>query len=696
MKKITTILLGLLFVSLPYAQDFNDAQNTEEEQDTQEGAVRRFYSEKKKEHVQKTESWIASGKMGTIVKAELDSLMDGFFITNPAEKQTIALEYLGNLGSPGQSKIFFDRRKKSDFLFFQPYQIYYTPSEEVQYYNTRIPYSLVNYYSGGPSLRKEQRVNGLLAVNVTPSFNFGIYGDWLTGYGVYASQSTKVHNTGFFSSYLGKHHHLMANISLNGFENYENGGLTTPIYVTNPRETGELEAQNMPVFWENNVWSKVNNWNTFLNYKYHIGIEKSVQVTEDSVTNVFIPVTSFIYTFRSERDYKKYYERDLKSGGRLPVDSFYNAKRLNSSLYVNESFTLDSTRFSQMKHTLGIMLNEEYNTLARFGLTGYVTADIKNYTYLDGRNPAKPNEADTLLGYLIHPEYRKERRSKIGVGANLAKHLGEAFTYDFGGEYYLITEKKGAVAYLFEGNIRTKFNLWEQEINLSAQAEYRRDCPDFLEEYYFSNRIKWDTTFLSKDVFSAKGILTLPSFPFYPSFGLTLSAGLQNLNHYIYWDQTAMPKQYNGNIQLVDFTLKQRMKFLRYFHWENAVTWQKTSEPAIIPLPELCWYSNFYFMYEKLFDVLTLQIGADMRYNSRYYAPNYFPATGMFYQQQEHQTGDYPHINAYFNFHLKQARFFIEYNHLNKGWWSNDYLVLPGYALNPNYLKLGVSLYLAD
>ena len=484
----------------------------------------------------------------------------------------------------------------------------------------------------------------------------------------------------------------MANISFNGFENYENGGLTDMANVTNPRETGDLEAQNMPVFFENNAWSKLSNWNSYVNYKYHIGIERGIQVTEDSVTNVFIPVTSFIYTFRSESDYKKYYERSMN----MNPEGFYNVKRLNNALYVNSAFTLDSTRFSQMKHILGIMLNEEYNTLARFGLTGYATVDIKNYTYLDGRNTSKPNDADSLLGYLINPAYKKESRYKVGVGANLAKRLGKAFTYDFGGEYFFVTEKKRAVSYTLEGNIQSKFNLWKQEINLGAQAEYRRECPDLLEEYYFSNHIKWDTAFSHKNIFLTKGVLTFPSFPFYPSFGLSLMAGLQNLKYYIYWDETAMPKQCNNNIQIIDFTIKQRIKFLWYLHWDNVVTWQKTSEPAVIPLPAVCWYSNFYFMYEKIFDVLDVQVGADMRYNTKYYAPNYLPATGMFYQQNEYQTGGYPHINAYINCHLKQARFFFIYNHLNKGFGSNNYLILPGYALNPAYFKLGVSLFLAD
>lgn len=692
MKKTVGIILSFLLVFSLYAQEEHDEHDDHEHDQHQ-----RLYSnssDKKKR--QKTETWIASGKLGFIQQADLDTALNGFFITNPAEKKTISLQHLGNLGSPAQSQIYFDRQQKSDFLFFKPYEIYYTPSEEIQYFNTRLPYTNLSYYSGGPTKRKERRINGVFAVNVTPKFNVGMYGDWLNGYGAYASQSTKSYNTGFFGSYIGKHHHVMANISFNGYENYENGGLVDMETVTNPRETGELEAQNMPVYFEDNVWSKLTNWNSFFNYKYHIGIERDVQVTEDSVAKTFIPVTSFIYTFRSESDRKKYYERSLNAGGRIPVDSFYRANGLLDTLYVNNMSTLDSVRFWQMKHTVGISLNEEFNTLARFGLTGYVTADIKNYTYLNDKDLQKPGEEDSLLGFLINPEYKNEKRYKLGIGATLSKHLGKMLTYDFSGEYFFKDEKNGAGTFYLGGNVQSKFKLWKQDVEVSAHANYRQECPDFFEEYYFSNHIKWDTTFSRKNILSVKGLLSLPSFHFYPSFGLSFMVGLENYKNYIYWDKKAMPQQHKENIQVVQFSIKQQIKFLWYLHWDNEVTYQQTSDSEIIPIPELSWYSNFYFRFDKLFNVLTIQIGADMRYSTKYYAPRYLPATGVFYMQDEYQTGDYPYVSVYANCQLKQARFFIEYNHLNKAWGSNNYIVTPGYALNPSYFKFGVSAYFGN
>ena len=142
--------------------------------------------------------------------------------------------------------------------------------------------------------------------------------------------------------------------------------------------------------------------------------------------------------------------------------------------------------------------------------------------------------------------------------------------------------------------------------------------------------------------------------------------------------------------QTVYFGINQNFR-LWYFHWDNNLVFQKTSNNYVLPLPEWSWYSNFYFQYNNLFGVLSLQLGVNMRYNTKYYAPAYMPATGQFYIQNKQEFGDYPYMNAYINCHLKRARFFVEYNHLNKGMSGDNYLVLPGYALNPSFIKFGVS-----
>lgn len=668
MKKISVILISLFFPFFAFAQDGQaDAQS---------------FKKKKPETEKRIQTWRITDVTGAVANAPLDTLIDNYIVTDPALKRTIGLQSLGAMGSPSQSLIFSDRAKRSDFLFFHPYELYYCAPEDVVFYNTQVPYTYLNYYSGGISNRDERRLNGVFTVNVNPKLNFGMYGDWVNTYGAYSSQSVRNYNAGFFGSYMGKHNELMLGVSFNGFENYENGGLMDERVVTNPNTTGDLEPQTMPVFFENNAWSKLVNWNSFLNYKYHIGINRSVQVTEDSVATEFIPVTSFFYTFRSEVDYKKYYEKSA-----LKCDSFYRYHNFDTTKSVNVAQTLDSTRFWQMKHTVGITLNEEYNTLLRFGLSGYFTADIKHYaTPYSRESYALPDS----LNRMCDLAYDDVNKYKYGIGARLSKHLGKKLTYDVYGEYFFFDEKETQKSFNLGASLSSDFLLGKQNITLAAQAWVESSAPDYLEEHYFSNRMAWNRDFEHKQRRELVGVLSFPQMCFYDGLGLSLKAGLSNVDNYVYFDEVAKPTQCEDNIEVLNLSVDEKFR-LWYFHLDNELSYQKSSDDHVIPLPALSSYSKFYFQYDKMFGVLTFQLGVDLRYNSKYYAPAYMPVTGQFYNQREQKYGEYPYMDVFLNCHLKRARFFIQYNHLNLDWSNHHYVAMPGYALNPAFLKLGVS-----
>lgn len=268
MKNVGIILSSLFFPLMVMAQG---------------GQAEGQSSKKKPMADRRIVTWRIADVTGSKANVSLDTLIDGFIVTDPALKRTIGLQSLGAMGSPSQSMIFLDRARRSDFLFFRPYELYYSSPEDLVFFNTKVPYTYLNYYSGGLGNRDEHRLNGVFTVNVNPKWNFGLYGDWVTTYGSYASQSVRNYNAGFFTSYSGKHNDLSIGLSLNSFENYENGGLMNERVVTSPNTTGDLEPQTMPVYFEDNTWSRVANWTTFLNYKYNFGINRNVQVTEDSV-----------------------------------------------------------------------------------------------------------------------------------------------------------------------------------------------------------------------------------------------------------------------------------------------------------------------------------------------------------------------------------------------------------------------------
>ena len=648
-------------------------------------------------------SWNFKGPLTEKTTAGLDTSMLEFYVNNPAYRKTISLQTLGALGSPAQSAIFSDRVKKTDYLFFQPYQIYYKPSDEILYFNTKSPFSYLNYYGGGTHNRDNRHLEGLFTVNVNKKFNFGLYGDWIKSYGCYESLSTKNYNAGFFSSYDGLHSQFGLSISFNGYENYENGGITDDRFITDPKNTGKQKPEVMPVFFTENDWHKVRNWNTSFNYRYNIGIEKDVEVTPDSFVTEIIPVTSIIYSFSTESDWHRFYERTNASGG-IHVDSFYKSYNLSDTTYYNPISSSDSSRFFQMKHTVGITLNEEYNKLMKFGFGAYAVAKTNKYTYLDenaSKNSGDVTPHNDSLYYLMNPVYRSIYRNKLGIGAIVSKHQGEVFTYSFYGEYYFVDEKKTASSIELGGRLNSRANWGKQLVELGASAKFYRYCPDFFEDYYFSNHIKWDNDFDNKQDLIVNGFLSFPTFSFYDGLGLLFKADFRNLNNYIFWNKYALPEQCPDNIQVLNLSVKETAR-VWHLHWDNDLVFQQTSDESVLPLPRLSWYSSAYLLFNKLFDVLNIQVGVDMRWNSAYHAPNYMPVTGQFFVQDSESDhykkyGDYVYMDAFVNFHLKRVRFYLEFNHLNKLWSSHyNYMYQRGYAMDPSYLKFGLSATLAN
>ena len=85
---------------------------------------------------------------------------------------------------------------------------------------------------------------------------------------------------------------------------------------------------------------------------------------------------------------------------------------------------------------------------------------------------------------------------------------------------------------------------------------------------------------------------------------------------------------------------------------------------------------------------------SDVRYFSKYYAPEYSPALGQYAVQENPdirvKTGAYPIVNAYANFHLKNTRFFVMMSHVNYS-EGGEYFLTPHYPLNQRIIRFGLS-----
>lgn len=625
-----------------------------------------------------TNFWRITKRTGEIVPAYPDTFLTDYFNRTDPDGYGVSVAHLGNLGLPMESRIFFEREDRSDFMFMDPYWPYAKRPDKFNFMNTRIPRSNISYQTAGSRQNKEERLQPLLAMNYGKKINFGIDIDYLYSRGFYASQASKHIEWVLFGNYISDRHQLHLYINPANYTNGENGGLDGDGWVTRPDTMGQsTTSKNFPTRFTD-TWNHLKGNRYYLNYHYNLGFERTAQTDEEgNEIKQFVPVSSIIYTFDYDDRTRKFYTENPTA-----IDSFYNKVDHLSSLrkdttYINANTRLrDSTSYYSVRNTLGLSLREGFSEWAKFDLTAFITQDIRGYTLMD---TIVAHQTDTTIFF----ESYKRTQNSTYIGGELAKRTGKILRYNAQGSIGIAGYNAGD--FNVSGNIETRIPFLKDTASVIANGYIKNTAPTFYENHYHSKYFWWSNDFKKTRKVHIGGTIDIPHTR------TSLGIGVENITNYIYFDETGYPKQYTGDIQILAASLKQNFK-LGALHWDNQVVYQTSSEQDIIPLPDLNIYSSLYLNF-VIAKVLTIQMGANAHYWSKYYSPTYEPATQQFRLQKETKVGDYPLINGFFNCHLKQTRFFIEYYNLGSLLISPpNYFSIPHYPVNPPVLKLGLSV----
>ena len=589
-------------------------------------------------------TWQISDRLATADSIPVDTIHQNYQISNPIDRFSIANSFNGNLGSPIQSKLYFDRPEITDFIFSNAYFPYLMNVKSATFYNTKTPYSNIDYNTGGTTFRDEDHIKFLFTANANKKLNFGTTLDYIYATGEYKDQSSKRFSGSLFGSYLGKHYSATGFVATNNMSNYENGGTRDSILI-NPEGIATKDIQTRLLGYSNYKQNQI-----YYNHQYSVGFERAVRINEDSVRMDYVPVTRFAHTIKLDDVRKRYYEP-------ITDTTFYK------NTYFPKIQTNDSSALQTLTNTVSISLVEEFNKWMPFGLTAFVENEIQRYTF----------NKDTLID--------KMYQSTTKIGGVLSKQRGQIFKYNILGELSLIGYKAGN--FRLEGNVGGFFKLWNDSISLVANGFVRNESASYFLQHYESNHFIWNNDFSNIYRTHIGGTFSIPTRLF------SLNVNVENVTKYIYFNSDALPTQYSGNIQILAANLKQNFHVGKFW-LENNVVYQVSSQQSLLPLPALTLYHNLY--YDDIwFKVLSMQVGVNVRYHSAYYAPSYMPATGQFYSQSKIMIGNYPVMSAYLNFHLKRTRFFFEYYHVNQLFMKGAYFSMPNYPINPTITKIGVS-----
>ncbi len=387
----------------------------------------------------------------------------------------------------------------------------------------------------------------------------------------------------------------------------------------------------------------------------------------------YVPVTSFIHNLQFDDNWHTYiaYQSPSKfyqNKFSVPMDN-----ALGDSIY-------DKTDYYNLRNTFAVGLLEGFNKYVPMGAKVFIAHNLANYRLME----------DSLTRYSNNVE------NSVSIGGQLIKTLGKALHYKVLGEFWIAGKEVGDLKIDGQGDIRVP--IFKDSVLLNLKAFYHLTTPSYFKRHYHSKHFWWDHDGLNKQMQThIEGNFTYTktrtsfrvaydNFQNLAYLGVTYNKSGSNITGY-----TADIIQSSKNISLFTLAIEQNFT-LGILNWENRITFQKSSDSDIIPVPAFNIWSNLYLKF-KIAKVLSVHFGGDVRFFKSYYAPEYVPQLSQFAIQQNSEVktkiGDYPVINVYANFMLKRCRFFVMMSHVNAG--SGNYFYTPHYPLNERIFRLGLS-----
>ncbi len=626
---------------------------------------------KKEKVTLRVKSWHLDRDLIQADTVAVDSSYVNLPMRNVINDYSIANSYNGNIVSPIESKIYFDRQDKIDFLFGQAYTPFILTPTDVRFYNTTMPYSMVTYNRSFNQYHEENLINFAFAGNINPRTNLGVTLNYMTAPGHYNNQAGKRFNGSVFGSYNGDHYSFQGGVTFNSLSNFENGGIAND--STNDYLNSILDAEDYPT--RLNAMSAYKYISGFFNHYYSICVERERKVSEDSVVIDYIPVTTFAHSFETNQSTKRYLEKTANQ-------HFYE------HTYFDPRETSDTAEVLSIRNTLAVTFEEEFNKWLRFGATVYAVNEFQRHTTAapsgvsafggDFSDLSQPIVLQNDTGLL------QKWTNNTWVGGAIYKNTGKYVYYRVQGDVCLAGYKLGEFA--VKGDVRSTFPIGKDTMTVRAHASIQNEEPDYFLQHYVSNHFCWDNDFQKVYRFDVGGAVSYPMQYFEP----TVRARFENITRPIYFGTDGLPQQLDGNAQVlaVDANLHLRTPWI---DMENTVVYQHSTSAAI-PLPMVSLYSNLYY-HGWWFKALYTQIGVDLRYNTAYYAPILNPATGQFCVQDQEKVGNWPMMNLYANFYIKalRLRLFAQWAHFNDVFMKNkNYYSMPHYPYNPSAFKVGV------
>ncbi|WP_347159261.1 putative porin [Pontibacter chitinilyticus] len=572
---------------------------------------------------------------GRYVEERIDTTIQNFQNERYWYHDTAYYQQLGNVGTAAQPLLY--RLPGTIGIRFgrNAFDRYAYDPQNINYYNTRSPYSHLFYVQGGQG---EQLFEAIHARNITPRWNIG------AAYQLLAAQKqlNTVASTGtdrlidhsgakLFTHYRSKNdnYDLFLNFTLLHVAQIEQGGVLVPS-ATTPRDSlfnYQTQSVNLQ---QAETQEKRNHLHVLQVYKIAAENLKAYHMLD-------------IHTQKDE-----FMDDELPriiSTNKDTTVLFY------PTTYYSKAKTDDEANYREMQNVFGLTGNNKlssYKAYAKFRNAKIDYSAVEKFASGDSI-PRRTITADQAYNQLF-------------VGGQLRLFYENKAELAVDGEFQLSRD------YRLRGIARLG--------GLQASLERILYSPSATQQFMLSNHFFWNPDDFKSSVadhgeVAYNGKLGERQY-------VKLKAHYTNIKRYIFYNTLAKPEQLSGNQRLWGAEISHQIHF-GGFHFDNFVAYTNTDEADRIRVPEWLLDSKLYFQGFLFKQALYGQFGVEAYLPTGYYADAYMPVTQQFYQQNTFKLDTYPVIDVFITADIKTLNVFLKMSHVNDTLWKPGYFATPYY-----------------
>ncbi|WP_276496008.1 putative porin [Pontibacter litorisediminis] len=586
--------------------------------------------------------------MGRYTATPIDTSLNNHHNERYWYNDTSFYQHLGNIGTAATPMLFQLPDKIGVRLGKNIFDRYAYDPQKVTYYNTRSPYTYLDYVQGG---RGEIAFEALHTRNINERWNFGVAYQILSADQQIGPAARRRQTRDFidnqaikaFTHYRSKNekYDLFFNYTFMKVEQVETGGIDTTA-----RGEIELRAYEEAPVYLNQALNEESRNNLHLTHIYRLAQEN----------------LKVYHTFDYYRQRNAYLDDAIPTTTDRVGDrdtTVARATYLYPTFKYSYGRTNDATEYKELENTFGLTGNNKLSSYK-----AYVKLRNANimYSAIDSIDTAN-NIPDSVL-----------------TRGNVFKTISASGGYDqvfLGGDirffYKDLAEITGSAEYQLAGDYRIKGTARLGGAYGTLQRVLY--SPSRVQDYMLGNHYSW-----SKDFGNI--VVDRIGAGLHQKIGkrqyLKLDGHYTNVKRWVYFNEAAVPVQASGSQRFWGGSISHKINF-GPLYFDNLVVYTNTDEANNIPMPEWLVESKVYVQGPLFKNALFVQLGVQGNYASEYYGYGYMPVTQQFYVQNDFLVQGYPVAEVFMNADIKTVNVFLKMSHVNQGLSDPVYFQTPLY-----------------